>query len=165
MRSLIANGVLAAAVSAVLAAGAPAVAADYGHYRAPKARTQPGDVPRAEDRIIAFSGNLPACDDPAVLRQIARRFAHREAHFWNSPLTIENFDRVRDVALRPWGDSFIPRRFCTAQSHLSDGHRRTVHYSVREALGPIGIGSNVEWCVVGLDRNNAFAPGCRVALP
>lgn len=165
MRSFIASGALAAAASAMLLTGAPALAADYGLYRAPKARTQPGDVPRAEDRLLPFSGNVPACDDPAVLRQIARRFAHREAHFWNSSLTIQNFDRVRDVAVRPWGDSFIPRRFCTADSYLSDGYRRTVHYSVREALGPIGIGSNVEWCVVGLDRNFAFAPACQAALP
>ena len=168
MRSFIASGAVAAAVFAAFVAGAPASAADYDRYSAPKARkarTLPGDVPRAEDRLLPFSGNVPACNDPAVLRQISSRFAHREAHFWNSPLTIQNFDEVRDVAFRPWGDSFIPRRFCTARTYFSDGYRRTVNYSVREALGPIGIGSNVEWCVVGLDRNFAFAPACRVALP
>lgn len=165
MRSFVAGGALAAIVSAGLLTGTPALSADYGYSSASRARVHSADIPRAEDRLLPFSGNLPACNDPQVLNQIAKRFAHREAHFWNSPLTIRDFDNVRDVALRPWGASFVPRRFCTARSHLSDGYMRTVHYSVREALGPIGIGSNVEWCVVGLDRNNAFAPGCRVALP
>ncbi|MFC0219645.1 hypothetical protein FHS82_002034 [Pseudochelatococcus lubricantis] len=150
MRSLVVAGAFAGAVLASLLAGAPAVARD--------------DV-RAEDRFLAFSGNVPACDDPRVLRRIANRFAFREAHFWQSPLTIEGFERVRDVALRPWGDAFIPRRFCTAVSQISDGRKRVVHYSVREALGPIGIGSDVQWCVVGLDRHLSFAPACRAALP
>ncbi|MGV6876133.1 hypothetical protein ACUSIJ_26080 [Pseudochelatococcus sp. B33] len=167
MRSFIASGALAAAVSAMLLTGAPAFAADYGSYGAPQARGRvlPGDIPPAEERLLRFSGHVPACDDPRVLRHIAKRFAHREAHFWNSSLTIQDFERVREVALRPWGDSFIPRRFCTAVSQVSDGYRRTVHYSVREALGPIGIGSDVQWCVVGLDRHFSFAPACRAALP
>lgn len=163
---------MAAAVSALLATALPVAAADYGREYAPRGygakAPHSRHVPRAEERLLPFSGVLPACDDPRVLRQIAKRFAHREAHFWNSSLTIQDFDRVRDVALRPWGDSFIPRRFCTARTHLSDGYERrvhTVHYNVREALGPIGIGSHVEWCIVGLDRNNAFAPACKAALP
>lgn len=169
MRSFVATGsALAAAVSATLLAAVPAPAADYGlsgSHRAARGYARPGDLPRAEDRLLPFSGNVPACDDQRVLRQIARRFAHREAHFWQSSLTIQDFERVREVAERPWGDSFIPRRFCTAVSLVSDGYKRTVHYSVREALGPIGIGSNVEWCVVGLDRHFAYAPGCHAALP
>ncbi|MBB3809353.1 hypothetical protein [Pseudochelatococcus contaminans] len=165
MRSFIANGIAAAAVSIACLAGGQAIAADYGRYAAPQVRTSPGNQPRAEDRIHPFSANIPACDDPGVLRTISSRFAHREAHFWNSPLTVQGFYNVRSVAFRPWGDSFIPRRFCTAQAYLSDGYKRTVNYSVREALGPIGLGSNVEWCIVGLDRNYAFAPACRAALP
>lgn len=151
MRSLfIIGAAVAGAVLASMLAGGTALARDYV---------------RADERLLAFSGDVPACDDPRVLGRIAKRFAFREARFWHSPLTIDGFEKVRDVALRPWGDSFIPRRFCTAVSQVSDGRKRVVHYSVREALGPIGIGSDVQWCVVGLDRHLAFAPSCRAALP
>ncbi|MGI6246274.1 MAG: hypothetical protein ACOYJQ_10950 [Pseudochelatococcus sp.] len=146
MRSLVISG----AVLAALLTGAPAAARDHV---------------RAEERVLAFSGNVPACDDPGVLKRIVNRFAFREARFWDSPLTIEGFERVRDVALRPWGEAFIPRRFCTAVSQVSDGRKRVVHYSVREALGPIGIGPDVQWCIVGLDRHLSFAPSCKAALP
>ena len=33
------------------------------------------------------------------------------------------------------------------------------------ALGFIGIGSGVTWCIIGLDRNHAFSPNCRAAGP
>lgn len=127
---------------------------------------QAGNYARTDDGMIAFSGdNMPACDDPNVLGRIASRFAYRESHFWNSPLTIEQFEKIREVAFRPWGEPFIPRRFCTAVTLASDGHRRVVNYSVRKGLGPIGIGNDVQWCVVGLDPLMVFAPDCRAALP
>ena len=46
---------------------------------------------------------------------------------------------------------------------LSDGKMRTVHYSIIEDGGFAGFGQGVEWCVVGLDRNWAYSPGCRAA--
>lgn len=123
------------------------------------------DIVPAEERIVPFSGDVPACDDPAVLGRIMHRFADRETSFWQSSLTIQGFDRIRDIAMRPWGADFIPRRYCSAQAWMSDGRKRVTYYSVREGLGPIGIGYDVQWCVTGLDRNLAYAPWCRAARP
>ena len=38
-------------------------------------------------------------------------------------------------------------------------------YNIGEDLGIIGYGYGVEWCVVGLDREFAYAPSCRVLRP
>jgi len=40
-----------------------------------------------------------------------------------------------------------------------------IHYSILETSGWLGVGWGVEWCVVGLDRNWAYNPACRMARP
>ena len=110
---------------------------------------------------------VPLCDDPGVLRQISAKFTHKEGEYWNSNLEILGFDRVREAAFRPWAGApqSIPRRFCNGLARVSDGRRHLVHYSIAETSGWLGVGWGVEWCVVGLDRNWAFNPACRMARP
>lgn len=123
------------------------------------------DMIPAEKRILPFTANLPVCHDTGVLEDISTRFAEKERKFWNSSLTIVQYDEIRPVAWRPWGLDTIPRRFCTATATVSDGRRHTVNYSVREDLGFSGFDNGTEFCVVGLDRNWAYAPACRLARP
>ncbi len=59
----------------------------------------------------------------------------------------------------------IPRRFCSAIVYISDGSKHPLHYSINEDTGMIGATWGVEWCVVGLDRNWAFNPACKMAQP
>jgi hypothetical protein len=110
-----------------------------------------------------YDSRLPSCE--AGLPTIAGRFATKEARFWNSSLSIQEFARVRETALRPWAEQTIPRRFCSAEARISDGKWRTVHYVIAEDTSLIGLTWDVEWCVVGLDRNWAYAPGCKMARP
>jgi len=123
------------------------------------------EIDPAERREVPFDASIPACNDPSVLAKIASRFATRESRFWNSPLTIVSYERIRDLAWRPWGLDFIPRRFCSGVVLVSDGHKRRVDYSIREDLGPIGATWGVDWCVAGLDRHYAHAPNCKMARP
>ena len=58
-----------------------------------------------------YDGVLPPCE--AALDKIASRFAQKEGRFWNSDLQILDFERVREIAYRPWAAGTIPRRFCT----------------------------------------------------
>lgn len=130
--------------------------------------SQPGsarEVTTAEQRVLPYVAELPGCEDPSVLSRVTEDFAGKEAGYWGSPLAIVGYEKVRPVAFRPWGLDTIPRRFCEAVALLSDGRPRRVNYSVRESLDFIGTGYGVEWCVVGLDRNWAFAPACRMARP
>lgn len=121
--------------------------------------------PPAEMRTIPWTGMVPACNDPAVIADIQSRFGIREWEFWGTGLELVGADHIRQIAMRPWGRSFIPRRFCQARGYFNDRRYRTVTYSIGEDTGAIGMTWGVEWCVVGLDRHYAYAPACRAAGP
>lgn len=110
-----------------------------------------------------YDGVLPACD--AALGRIQREFDTKERRFWNSDLAIVDFDRVREIAFRPWAADTIPRRYCSAIATTSDRKRRPVYYSIGEDTGFVGWSWGVEWCVVGADRDWAYNPRCRAAQP
>ena len=97
------------------------------------------------------------------LRNIARA-STKENRYWNTDLAIVGFGQIRQIAFRTWAPNTIPRRFCSAIADASDGiktpstiHRRGYQHD-RFQLG-------VEWCVVGLDRNWAYNPACKMARP
>ena len=112
-----------------------------------------------------YDATVPLCEDPSVLRQIASKFSHKEGEFWNSNLAILGIDRIRETAWRPWAAQAIPRRFCSGVAVINDGSKRPIHYSVNETGSWLGVTWGVEWCVVGLDRNWAYNPACRMARP
>ena len=123
------------------------------------------EIDPAERREVPFDASIPACDNGSVLGEIANRFRTAEYRFWNSSLQIVSFERVRQVAWRPWGLDYIPRRFCSGVVLTSDGRRRRIDYSVREDQSLFGASWGTEWCVQGLDRHYGFAPNCRQARP
>lgn len=115
-----------------------------------------------------YDGQMGQCEQ--ALYAISSQFAEKESTYWNSRLEITGFADVREVAFRPWSApasayNSIPRRFCSASAMLNDGHVHKVHYSIIEDGGFAGYNSGVEWCMVGLDRNWAYNPGCRAAKP
>ena len=120
----------------------------------------------AERRDSSFSGDMPTCDDASVLGKISSRFSSREG-YWNSGLEISGFQGIVEVGYRSNGLDYYPRRFCMAQAVLSDGKARKVTYAIGGSeTGWLGVlGSGVEWCVDGLDRNLAYGAACRAARP
>jgi hypothetical protein len=112
-----------------------------------------------------YDAVVPLCDEPEALWKIQSRFAEKEGKFWQSDLQLVGFERVRQIAFRPWAENTIPRRFCSAVALVSDGKKRPVYYAIVEDAGMIGMTWGVEWCVVGLDRNWAFNPACKMARP
>ena len=112
-----------------------------------------------------YDGVLPPCDHPAALNQITYRFHQKEDRFWNSELIIVGYQQIRETAFRPWAPQTIPRRFCSALALVSDGLKHPVHYVIGEDFGIIGESWGIEWCVEGLDRNWAYSPACKMALP
>jgi hypothetical protein len=112
-----------------------------------------------------YEADLPPCNAPAALATIKSRFATKEGRFWVSDLQIVNFDRIHETAFRPWAEQTIPRRFCSGMALISDGRWRPVHYSIIEDAGLIGATWGVQWCVVGIDRNWAYNPACKMAQP
>jgi hypothetical protein len=112
-----------------------------------------------------YDAVVPLCSDPAALAKVQARFAEKEDKFWDPTLRILGFEGVRETAWRPWAENTIPRRFCAARALVNDGRSRAVYYSIAEDTGIIGATFGVEWCVVGLDRNWAYNPACRMAQP
>jgi len=120
----------------------------------------------AERRYAPYDGVLPACDDPAVAQRIGWNFRQREDEFWDTGLEILGFGAVREIGYKTNGLDYIPRRYCSARALLNDQKRpHQVYYAISEDLGIIGIGFGVEWCIVGFDRNDAYAPSCKMARP
>lgn len=112
-----------------------------------------------------YDAVVPLCDQPFALSTIQQRFSTKESWFWSSSLEIVRFENVRENKFRPWASNAIPRRFCQARALTSDGVWRPVYYSIIEDGGFIGGTWGVEWCVVGVDRNWAHNPACRMAKP
>ena len=110
-----------------------------------------------------YDGNLPPCD--WALGKISSRFAEKESKFWNSTLQITGYDRVHEIAFRPWQSDNIPRRYCAAMAMISDGKPRPVYFSIIEDGGFASFSNGVEFCVVGLDRNWALIRPARPRGP
>ncbi len=116
----------------------------------------------------SYDGAVPTCDWGTGT--ISRRFREKENWYWWSDAVIDDFAEVREIAYRPWGNQLIPRRYCEAKvlvSSASFGKQRwtKVFYSIAEDQGFAGFTWGVTWCVVGMDRNLAYAPDCKQARP
>ncbi len=112
-----------------------------------------------------YERDMPACDLPAALDRIIGDFHSKEARFWNSELKIVGIENIHETALLPWAAQSIPRRFCAGTAVINDGGHHPIYYSIAEDLGAAGMDWDVNFCVVGLDRNWAYGPRCRAARP
>ena len=112
-----------------------------------------------------YDAVVPTCDQFLAIWKIQHRFGVKEGRFWSSNLDIVRVDEIKETTFRPWVEGTIPRRFCRAKALISDGVWRPIYYSIIEDGGMIGAFWGVEWCVVGLDRNWANNPNCRMAKP
>jgi hypothetical protein len=110
-----------------------------------------------------YEARLPPC--AAALGKISARFAEKESRYWNSNLQILDYENVREIAFQSWTEGTIPRRYCSAVASVSDGLKHRVNYWIGEDTGMIGGSWGIEWCVVGLDRNWAYNPACKMARP
>jgi hypothetical protein len=142
---------LAFAFAALLGLGASAQAA--------------GVVVPAEQRYQPYSGSLAPCEDEGVLSEVASRFWTTQSDYWASNLQIRGYDQIREIGFRANGLAYIPRRYCVARATLSDQSLHWVVYQIQENLGFVGFWRGVEWCVIGLDRNLAYAPACSALRP
>jgi hypothetical protein len=109
--------------------------------------------------------DMPACDFRPALDRIIGDFATKESVFWNSNLRIVGIENIRETAAMTWAAQSVPRRFCAGTALISDGTRHPIYYSTAEDLGMIGMNFEINFCVVGLDRNWSYGPACRAARP
>lgn len=108
---------------------------------------------------------MPACDYSGALDRIIANFHTKEYRFWNSELRIVGVENIHETAWLPWAAQSIPRRFCSGTAVINDGARHPLFYSIAEDTDIDGFGWGVNFCVDGLDRNDAYNPNCRSAKP
>ena len=111
----------------------------------------------------SYEGRVAPCE--SATGTITNQFWEKESSYWNSSLKITGYSDIHEIAFRPWQSDNIPRRYCAGSVMLNDGKVRSLYYSIIEDGGFAGFDQGVEWCVVGLDRNWAYSPGCRAARP
>ena len=109
--------------------------------------------------------HVPACDFPGALDRIIANFHTKEYRFWNSQLRIVGVENIHETAWLPWAAQSIPRRFCSGTAVINDGARHPLFYSIAEDTDIDGFGWGINFCVDGLDRNDAYNPHCRSAKP
>ncbi|MCR9120918.1 MAG: hypothetical protein NXH91_01425 [Phyllobacteriaceae bacterium] len=106
------------------------------------------------------------CADPGMIKKIKVRFAHQARHVHHrDDLAIADITGIHQHRYLPQDvhDARpIPRRYCHATAHLSDGRERKIWYLIEGGAGFASIGSNVEFCVSGFDRWNVYNSACRV---
>jgi hypothetical protein len=128
------------------------------------AAARPLEPADGDFHAMPYDAAVLACDDPLALMELTNRVRSQEAMFWESSLQIEAFEKVREIGFRSNGPEFTPRRFCSARARFNDGRVRQVKYNLING-GFIGFNTGLEFCVVGLDSNRAYAPACDAAGP
>ena len=112
-----------------------------------------------------YDRDLPSCESHPALDRIISDFRTKEFRFWNSELRIVGFENIHEIATMPWAAQSIPRRFCGGMAVINDQSKREIYYSIAEDSGMMGVDWGVNFCVVGLDHNDAYGPNCRAAQP
>src|SRR5690554_6019829 len=108
------------------------------------AASAPADAGVFERLLTRNTGHVPPCDSAFALDTIAWRFGYKERRFWGSSESLSQFGNVREIAYRPWGPDYTPRRYCSAKVRVSDMRNTTVYYSIIEKAGYAGVGWGVE---------------------
>jgi hypothetical protein len=127
------------AIAAVLAAAAPAAAAEptvfYLH------------TPSAIGLPFADDAAVPACDGYA-LTQIGWRVG------------AVSFEWVRDAGGGKY-PSLIGRRYCEARAVVHDGQVSPIYYLIETHQQFAGIGAKVTFCLPGYDPWRVYDAACR----
>lgn len=135
-------------IACLIAAVAPAVAADLG-----------APPPAAAG---ASEHGLPACDDPSVLRRIVARQHYAEAHSWRDGLRIEAIGGIRQGRGTAPFISEIPKRHCEAVADLGAVHTDRLYYVISKGQGFAGVSWGVEFCLPRQDPYRVYDADCRV---
>lgn len=131
-------------LSLTAGAGTGAAAADYPG----------GAVPQ-----VAY--NTGACGNASVLGFITRRFDYKAASYLHADLAIAEIRDMGQSRFEPRDYThLVEREYCRATAVMTDGERRQLWYLIERPWGFAGVGSNVEFCIGGLDPWHVYGAHC-----
>ncbi|WP_018239293.1 hypothetical protein [Ensifer sp. BR816] len=101
------------------------------------------------------------CDNPSVLGFITRRFDYKAANYLHANLAIAEIRDMGQNRFEPRDYThLVEREYCYGTAVMSDGVRRPLWYLVERPWGFAGVGSNVEFCIGGLDPWYVYGAHC-----
>lgn len=102
----------------------------------------------------------PRCENPSVLNRITSKFAWAERNTWHRGFVIDEIisPRLRYQVLN--GPTSIRHDHCSARAVMSDGRIRRIYYAVDRRQGLASIGTNVRFCIIGLDPWRVYGAAC-----
>lgn len=122
-----------------------------------------GDAQRpAETRV-------PACDDPAVQKEMAARIADAIPSYYDG-LKVQAVEEIRQGALVADSPSPYARRYCAtrlimaSQPNVPPIHQ-VAFYMVEERGSFVGLSWGVEVCLSGRDAWHVYDGACRTVRP
>ncbi|MGN6464675.1 MAG: hypothetical protein ACTHLP_04230 [Rhizobiaceae bacterium] len=122
----------------------------------------------AADMIVRqhahYDEGSQACAQNWVLSRIAGKFRYQVTHVPNLPnVDLVDFRDIRQNRFEPaMSDSEFTRTYCEATAYTSDGRRHAMWYLIEDRAGFVGLGHNVEFCLVNFDRWKVYDGLCRV---
>ena len=101
------------------------------------------------------------CTSARALSRIKHIFAWADRNQWHRGFVISEIGNPRPSG-HPYAEpGLVKRDYCVADSVMTDGTAWPVYYVVEHGLGFAGIGSDIDFCVPGLDPWHIHDGDCR----
>lgn len=102
-----------------------------------------------------------ACSSPAVLGFITSDFGYKATHYLKTDIAIADIRGTYQRRFEPRDEThLVEREYCQATATTTDGENRAIWYLIERNWGFAGIGSNVEFCISGLDPWYVYGAHC-----
>ncbi|HXV30208.1 MAG TPA: hypothetical protein VD840_07745 [Sinorhizobium sp.] len=101
------------------------------------------------------------CGNASVLGFITRRFDYKAANYLHASIAIAEIRDMSQNRFEPRDEThLVEREYCYATAVTTDGERRPMWYLIERPWGFAGVGSNVEFCIGGLDPWYVYGAHC-----
>jgi hypothetical protein len=101
------------------------------------------------------------CASGNALARIKHTFARAEETLWHRGFVIETIENPRPSG-HPYNEpGLVKRDYCVADTVMTNGAAHPVYYVIEHGLGFVGIGTDVDSCVPGLDPWHIYDGSCR----
>lgn len=98
----------------------------------------------------AYRGS--ACGDADVVGFIRSNFHYKAENYLKANIIIADVFDIRQRRLELRDETRpVEREYCRATAITSDGQKRPLWYLIERSFGFAGFGSNIEYCLSGLD--------------
>jgi hypothetical protein len=101
------------------------------------------------------------CTSGNALARIKHSFAKADRVQWHRGFVISQIGNPRPSG-HPYAEpGLVKRDYCMADSVMTDGTAWPVYYVVEHGLGFVGLGSDIDFCLPGLDPWHIHDGDCR----